>query len=355
MLMEEHQSVCSDLLDSLDKPEFCDIRIVSSDGEIPASKAILSIRSEYFCRMFSPDNNFVESSTGRCKLPYPRAVVIKVITYLYSGKLDVGDLALAQLLDLLELLNLMNLTQEFKEVESFAILKIEHFKLSFSECLKNLDKCSKMRMETLGETLVNHLGSGHHHWFQLKEIGVLSETMMVRLLQESKSRSSSAIIWRFQTFVTWLSANSMNADKKDEILETFDFKLFTVRELASVVRTSGLYSSDKIIARMEEICKENVDEMVSLEVQSRDKDDEIEALKEEMENKDFVIDHLEKELREEETILEFELSVKDQEIYRLEIEKSRIESSYKRKIADLTSHKKYSIHIPGSGKVRKLN
>ena len=89
MLIKKPRSVCSDLLDSLEKPDFCNIKIVSSDGEIPASKEILSIRSEYFCRMFSKDNNFVESSTGQCKLPYPKAVVKKVVLYLYSGELDV--------------------------------------------------------------------------------------------------------------------------------------------------------------------------------------------------------------------------------------------------------------------------
>ena len=358
MLMKKQQSVCGDLLDSLEKPEFCNIKIVSSDGEIPASKEILSIRSEYFCRMFSQDNNFVESSTGQCKLPYPKAVVKKVVLYLYSGEMDVDELDLGQLLDLMELLNLMNLTEEFNLVESYSVGEIEKCQFPFSDCLKNLDKCSKMRMETLGETLITHLGKYHLYWFQQEEIGVLSETMMMRLLQESKDSCLSPIIWRFRTFVTWLSANSLDADKKEKVLETFDFKLFTAAQLASDVRASRLYSSDKIITRMDQLCRENEEEIVSLEVQLKDKDeeicqlefkleDEIGYMKEELNDKDCEIDHLEEELREEETILEFELSVKDQKIYQLTKEKNLLEKALnnKRKNEDQAS----------KGKIRKFN
>ena len=92
MLLKNQQSLTRDLLASLEKPEYCDIKIESSDGEIPANKAILSIRSDYFSRMFSSNNNFVESSSGLCKLPYPTAVVKKVVIYLYSGELDCQEI-----------------------------------------------------------------------------------------------------------------------------------------------------------------------------------------------------------------------------------------------------------------------
>ena len=367
MLLKNKQGLSSDLLASLEKPEFCDIRLQSSDGEIPANKAVLSIRSEYFCRMFSPENNFVESSTGLGKLPYPTVIVKKVITYLYSGEMEVGVLALGQLLDLLELLNLMNLNKEFKQVESYAVGKISKWKFPFSECLKNLDKCSKMRMETLGEALMAHLlGKFYGNWCQLKEVGEVSETMMIRLIQENEEYYfSKNTLLRFKTFVTWLRVNAMDSDKKAEVLEMFDFELFTAEELASVVRTSGLYSSDKIIARMGEICRiqedwscelesrleekdegigqlegrleDRDDDIVQLEIRLEGKDDEIGNLKEELKDKDCEIDNLDEELRREETIFEFELSVKDQKISQLKKEKTSLEkvlNNKKRKIED---------------------
>ena len=33
----------------------------------------------------------MKSSTGLCKLLYPKAIVKRVITYLYSGDIEVGD------------------------------------------------------------------------------------------------------------------------------------------------------------------------------------------------------------------------------------------------------------------------
>ena len=40
---------------------------------------------------------------------------------------------------------------------------------------------------------------------------------------------------------------------KEEVLETLDFDHFTTKQLASDVRKSGLYHSDKIIERMEQL------------------------------------------------------------------------------------------------------
>merc|ERR1719500_2625394 len=120
------------LLASLGNPEFSDIKIEALDGEIGANKTILSITCDYFCRMFSQKNNFRESSTGRVKLPYPKAVVEKMIIYLYSGEMEFADMDLGQLLDLLEFLNLINLTGEFKQVETYTVEKIKKRKFPYS-------------------------------------------------------------------------------------------------------------------------------------------------------------------------------------------------------------------------------
>ena len=309
MLLKNQQSLGRDLLASLENPEVCDIRIESSEGgEIPANKTILGIRSEYFSRMFSPTNNFVERSTGLCKLSYPKAVVMKVVIYLYSGEMDVDDLALGQLLDLLSLLDLMNLTEEFNQIEKYAVdslvitpFNINNRKFPDLECLTNLEKCFAMRMETIGEALVKRIGNYIGRFCQLEEVGLLSETMIIKLLQVNKE-SELYTTYRLKTFVTWLSTNSMDDDKKDEVLETFDFVDFTVKELASVVRTSGLYSSDRIIERMGELDEENWEYIVQMD----DKDGEICSLEEKLKE-------TKKKLEEKSA----QLSAKDQKINQL--------------------------------------
>ena len=142
----------TDLLDSLKKPEFCDIKIQANDGEIAASKFILSIRSDYFLTMFN--NNFLESSSGLVKMPYPKIVVEMVISYLYSGEMVFKGLQLGLLLDLLDLLRLMNISEDFKQIESYLVRSIKQGYRPFSieDCVNNLDKSSRIRMENVEET-----------------------------------------------------------------------------------------------------------------------------------------------------------------------------------------------------------
>ena len=85
-----------------------------------------------------------------------------------------------------------------------------------------------------------------------RTVGVLSQDMIVRLLEEKKEESSKTIS-RFRTFVKWLSVNAMETDMKEEVLKLLDFNHFTTKELASDVMTSGLYSKDRIIERMQEL------------------------------------------------------------------------------------------------------
>ena len=49
----------------------------------------------------------------------------------------------------------------------------------------------------------------------------------------------------------FLEEYTPHAQVKEEVLETLDFDHFTTKQLASEVRKSGLYHSDKIIERME--------------------------------------------------------------------------------------------------------
>ena len=88
MLLNNKTRVSSAFLASLEKPEFCDIKIEVSGGELAANKTILSITCEFFHQMFN--NNLLESSTSCIKLPYQKAVVEKVIIYLYSGECASG-------------------------------------------------------------------------------------------------------------------------------------------------------------------------------------------------------------------------------------------------------------------------
>ena len=123
-MMNQEVDVSKDILAHLSDPEYCDVTIVASDGEIPANKVILGMRSQYFRSMFSNNNNFVESQENKVKMPYTKAVLEKVVIYLYSGKMKYDDVDLRSQLDLLELLNMMNLSSEFSTVEGSVMISI---------------------------------------------------------------------------------------------------------------------------------------------------------------------------------------------------------------------------------------
>ena len=157
-MINNEGDVGRDNLASLQNPEFCDVKIVGSDGEIPANKVILSLRSQYFRSMFSSNSNFVESQLGRVKLPHTKAVLEKLIVFLYSGNMDCQNLSLTQLLELLQLLDFMNLPRELARVENFILSKILGGKFILTDCLESLECAAILCLETVQEALLVHLG-----------------------------------------------------------------------------------------------------------------------------------------------------------------------------------------------------
>ena len=249
LLLNNPESVSVDLVLHLQDPEYCDVKIICSDGEIAANKTILGIRSPYFRSMFSSSNNFVESKAGCVKMSQTKAVMEKVVLFFYSGRMACDDLALGQMMDLMALLDLMNLPEEFSTLEKFIIKKIMDGKFAISDCLKYLENSYKLGLETVGKSLLVYLGTRYRKVPKLAELGGLSEPMIFQLL-EQKFECRSHTILRFRTFVKWLSVNSMEDAAKSEALKLFNFNNFTFKELNSDVRNSGLYPVDQIMDRM---------------------------------------------------------------------------------------------------------
>ena len=188
--LNDIDDVIKDLISNMQIPELCDVKIICSDGEVPANKSLLSMRSGYFLSMFSSNNNFVESQDGIVKLPHSKAVMEKFVLFLYSGQLNCGDLGLRSMLDLLGLFDLINLSKELKILTEYTVKKIKEGNFTFSDCLENLDVSSKLGLVGVGEALLAHLGKNFLNISKLAEVGTLSEDMMRRLLQESKEDGS---------------------------------------------------------------------------------------------------------------------------------------------------------------------
>ena len=249
------ESVSADLLKTLDDPEFCDIRMLASDGEIQVSRTILTMRSHYFRSMLSTSSNFRESQSRTVSLPYSKIVLEKIIMLLYTWTMDCEDMDLKSLLDLMELLNIMNLPVEFSALEDFSIDKIKEGHFPFSDCLKYSDDCLEKGLQAVLDTLLSYLGDNFLNISQMKDVSLISQEMIVMLLEE-KCEDTPQTIHRLRTLVTWLSVNTMDDRTREEVLKTLDLKHFTVSDLASVCWHSGLYSADLIIQRMDQLYRE---------------------------------------------------------------------------------------------------
>ena len=59
--------------------------------------------------------------------------------------------------------------------------------------------------------------------------------------------------------MVWLSANKGSDEQKNQIVDSFDFEKFTVQELITSVRDSGLYSTKKIDERVLNLFKNQED------------------------------------------------------------------------------------------------
>merc|ERR1719480_439092 len=99
---DDRDMLIKDLLNMLEQGSLNDVKIKLSDGEIVANKDILIARSDYFASMFGNNNKFIEGETGSVDMSHycSKAVMEKIIKFLFSGRVYFGDLSLIQLLDL---------------------------------------------------------------------------------------------------------------------------------------------------------------------------------------------------------------------------------------------------------------
>ena len=159
MLLNKKDNVIQRHLDSLQKPDICDIKILGCDGgEVAANKLLLRLSCPFFSSMFSRVNNFVEREADSITLPHTKAVIEKVVTYLYSGQMECEEMKIGSLLELMGLLNFMNLSEESDTVEQFALERIQSGQFLLGDCLEALHVSSQFDLQKAGQMLVVHLG-----------------------------------------------------------------------------------------------------------------------------------------------------------------------------------------------------
>ena len=68
----------------------------------------------------------------------------------------------------------------------------------------------------------------------------------------------------FDALMFWLSENDCTSEEKKRMKGSFDFDSFTVEDLLTDVKKSGLFSVEEIDRRVLEICREKDEEIEEL-------------------------------------------------------------------------------------------
>ena len=256
--IQDRDTLVEDLLKMLDLGSPNNVKIKLKDGEIEASKDILMARCEYFATMFG-NNKFIEGETSSVDMSHcSKAVMEKIIKFLFSGGATLKDLNFSQLLELSHTSEMMLLTKFKVKVDDYLRLDIicgRGLDIKFlPELITGLKLVHQYNLSSIREAVICEL------YLNLK---VISNDMpssdsfkslpfnLVRGIFLYKTASClSTTKQRFEAFMVWLSENEAAKEDKNEIVESFNFEDFTVEELMTSVRNSDLYSGTKIDKRV---------------------------------------------------------------------------------------------------------
>ena len=269
---DDRKQFTEDILKMLDRGSLNDVKIKLSDGEIIANKDILMARSEYFATMLS-NNKFIEGETNTIDFSHcSYAIMKKIINFLFIGAVMFNDLSLPQLLELShksEMMLLVKLKDEAVDyVESeLALDKCDRRgerKSNFPELISALKCAYQCNADPDIKTLiidnilygVQHFSDDCKESFTSLPFNLINDIFM---FDSEAPFTYPTTKQRFDSFVIWLSENEATEDQKKESVKFFDFEEFSVEELITSVRDSGLYPASKINERVIELFKEQED------------------------------------------------------------------------------------------------
>ena len=271
-----------DLLKMLEQGSLNDVKIKLSDGEIVANKDILMARSEYFGTMFSK-NKFIEGETNSVDMGHcSKTVMEKIIKYFFSGSVTFDGLSLAQLLELSHISEMMLLSKFKAKVDDYLRLYIRgcgNGVKFLPEIILGAKIADNYNLSSIGldimlevflnlKDIPNNVASSDA--FKSLPFKVIREIIQYNLMLSSGRTPTTK--QKFEAFMVWLSENDneVTIEDKMEFANRFSFNFddFTVEELMTSVRDSGLYSSTKIdeeilekFKKQEELLKETNDDL----------------------------------------------------------------------------------------------
>ena len=263
---EDRDMLVEDLLKMLDQGSPNDVKIKLKDGEIAANKDILMARCEYYATMFS-NNMFIEGGTDSVDMSHcSKAVMCKIIKFLFSGAVLFEDLTLDQLLELSHMSDMILLPKIKAQADKYIVHRVESSKISeiMDSLVSGLKLVEQYKLSTVKTCFIRALHYGlfavtltnEAESFKTLPFNFIKDIFLFRPLE---LLSPPKTIDKLEAFMVWLSANKGSDEQKNQIVDSFDFEKFTVQELITSVRDSGLYSTKKIDERVLNLFKNQED------------------------------------------------------------------------------------------------
>ena len=178
---EVKDTLAEDILKMLEEGSPHDIKIKVSDGEVSANKDILMARSVYFKAMLSNKKFIEEVDMSHCS----KAVMAKIIKFLFSGRVTFDDLSMIQLNKLYVMSNMMLLSEIKVKVNDYienlglepseqVQAKVERIQVLEKELVQKLEQTKEQREELekeLGKELEKELEQAKEQIKKLKKEG----------------------------------------------------------------------------------------------------------------------------------------------------------------------------------------
>ena len=252
---EDRDSLVEDLLGMLEKGSLNDVKIKLSDGEITANKHILRARSEYFSTHLPGK----AGGTGVVHMSHiihcSKAIMDKITEFLFSGSLQLGDLSMDQLLKVCHMSVILKLDKVKAQVDNYIredrvktllkqpikTLKIIEDTDLFNSTLRSGDRAFTHNFCTIVPLVGDRVMVGNHNMRRARAVRCPGSFNLIKDIFVLRAE------WTYQPTsikiveATWISPNEATEEQKKQIDRSFDLVDFTVGDLMSTIKESGLF------------------------------------------------------------------------------------------------------------------
>ena len=264
--IQRKDDVINNLMKMLELGSSNDVTIQLIDGDIKANKDVLIASSDYFATMFSNDA-YNECKNGVVPMKDVKKVVMEgLVTFMFSGELDLEKFDILHLLELMNLAQFMLLDGLFKDIESYIEQNLHELVATAKIAFEGLPLIYKFNLTNIKLLFTALISASSFLMLDEAEGAAMFFKLPINIvkdLMDWKSGSMASPIVRFKAFDLWFHEENyaIAAEEQKMILDCFDLKDFTAKDLVDHVRKTGFYEDEEIDDRLSYLLDQHEEEV----------------------------------------------------------------------------------------------